>query len=543
MNRLFQQLLEENTPKANPAVMEGLATTYMPLGEQYVDHVFRCASSSFPQGLEYVGYERCTPTEEFNEITRLKNNKRTYDLAESNLYLVKYYFKFQGVELPPRYMYLPYVSRGGIIRLGGGCFHISPVLTDKVISPGLNSVFVRLLRDKVNFERCYHSFVVNDVRETIQIVWSRIYRRSSESKKMPMTTKANTSVVHYLLAKYGFTGMFEKFCRFKPIIGYEEINEVNYPREEYVICQSSQIKPKTYVGEYYNATKIRVAIPVKHWDGFVQSLVSGFFYVVDHFPDRIKPDYVDKPSLWMILLGHIIFSGVFGEGKLYDDIKEHFFSLDEYVDSIVVRKLEEIGYHVDDFYDLMALIVKHFDTWVVSASESMISLYGKTMEVLYYAFYDITSAIFRTNFKLNKLAMKKQLTSKEIIETMNKQLKMGAIYGLTRSNIAVSSVAYSGDNLYPKITSVVAQQQSTSGATRGHRTRTVVDASKCIHTSMVEAGSLLFLSKSNPTPAVRVNMYLNVDLNTGTILPKAKFEKLRYKTDRLFKGILPEQPK
>lgn len=540
MQRLFHQLTNANTPKANKAIMEGLATTYMPLAESYVHTVFLSASKSFPQGLEYIGYERCSTAEEFNEITRTKNNKRTYDLALSNLYLVKYFFRFQDKDLPPKFLYLPYVLDGGIINLGGSCYHLSPILMDKVISPGINSIFVRLLRDKVNFERCYHSMVIGGRRETVQIVWSRIYRKSLEIRKVPLTTKANTCVVHYLLAKYGFEGMFQKFAGFVPIIGEDEINIDTYPKDKYVICESVQVRPKTCLGEFYSPTHIRIAVPKEHWNDFTQALIAGFYYTVDHFPNRVKPAFVNNQKLWMILLGHIIFSGIFGEGKLYEGIQEHFNSLDEYVDNIIIKKLEEINHSISDFYDLLALILRNFNDWVATAAESMISLYGKSLDVLYYALFDLTSAIFRTNFRLNKLATKKQLSQTEIIETMNRHLKMGAIYGLTRNNIAVSSVSYSGDNKYPKITSVIAQQQSTSGATRGRRTRTVVDATKRIHTSMIEAGSVLFLSKSNPTPAVRANMYMELDVNTGTIQPKQKFEHIRNRTESMLKGYVPD---
>lgn len=520
--------------------MDGLAVKMIPLGEQYIDDVFRSASKSFPQGLEYIGYEVCSPQEEFNEITRLKNNKRIYDLACSNLRLVKYFFKFQGKELPPRYIQLPFVNDGGIIYLGGSCFHISPVLTDKVISPGMSTIFVRLLRDKVNFERCYHSLFINNKLETVQIVWSRIYRKSAEIDKMPVTTDAKTSVVHYLLAKYGFKEMFQRFTGFVPVIGTEEINETTYPKDKWVICRSSGAKPSTCKDQFYEPTKNKIAVPIEHWNDLTQSFVAGVFYVMDHFPQRIAPSYVNKESLWKFLLGHIIFSGVYGEGKLHDMILEHFNSLDEYVDDIIIKKLEEIGYNINDFYDLLALILRHFNDWVINAAESMVSLNGKTFDILYYALFDITSAIFKTNFRLNKLATSKILTEKEIIETMNKQLKMGAIFGLTRANVTASSVNYSGDNKIPKITSLVSMQQSISGATRGKRTRLVVDSSKRIHPSMVEAGSLLFLSKSNPTPAVKANMYINLDLASGTILPKEKFEELRKKTDLLLKGVIPE---
>lgn len=536
MHALFKRMIDQHVPHANPAICDGLAETYLPFAEQYIDTVFQSASKSFPQGLVYVGYERCTPTDEFNEITRPKNNKRTYDLARSDLYLVKYHFKFNNVELPPRYIQLPYVTEAGIIHLGGSTFHISPVLTDKVISPGVNSIFVRLLRDKVNFERCNHTLKVDGVRDTTQIVWSKIYRKPAEVNKTPTTTRAYTCVVHYLLAKYGYSEMFRRFVGFVPVIGEDEITLDKYPKDEWVICESSKVKPKTFIGEFYEPTKLKIAVPRGRWSPLVYSFIAGLFYTIDHFPDRVKPSFVDHQKHWMVLLGNIIFSGVFGAGKLHEGIREHFSSLDEYVDSIVIMKLKEIGYDIQDFYELLVLILTHFNEWVVMSSENSISMHGKTMEVLYYALFDITASIFKTNFRLNKVATKKQLTPKEIIETMNKHLKTGAIFGLARANIAVASVSYSGDNKYPKLTAVIAQQQSSAGASRGRKTRTVVDASKRVHVTHAESGSLLFLSKSNPTPAVRANLFAKLDISTGTIIPKPEFADLMRRTEQMFKS-------
>jgi hypothetical protein len=537
MHKAFHELVTANTPKATPEIMNGLAMVYVPRALEYIDNVFKSASKSFPQGLEYIGYKRCTPVEEFNEITRSKNNKRTFDLATSDLYLVKFFFRFNGEDLDPRFIYLPFVRDGGIFRLGGSLFHISPVLTDKVISPASNSIFVRLLRDKVNFERLYHSFKANNNVEMVHVVWSSIYRKNRENNKVPVTTKAKTCNVHYLLAKHGLTEMFQLYAGFTPVVGEENITPDLYPKDQWVICESTEIKPKTNLDGFYEATRIKMAIPIEHWNSFTKSLVAGCYYAFDHFPSRMRAAWVDRKNVWMILLGHIIFSGVYGEGKLYDGIQEHFNSLDEYVDSIIIAKLSEIGFNVNNFYELLALIVRHADDWIVNSAESNNSMFSKSLEVLYYVLFDITAAIFRTNFKLNKAASKKQLTKKEIVETMNKHLKMGEIFKLTRGNIAVSSVSYSGDLKYPKITSVIAQQQSTSGATRGRKTRVVVDASKRIHPSMVEAGSLLFLSKSNPSPTVRANMYMNIDLATGNIVPKPKFEKLRARVNALLKGF------
>lgn len=546
MDKVFHDFLQTIAPPVNPVVMNGLATSYLPLAETYVDTVFRGASRSFPEGLTYEGFERCSYMEEYAETTRLKNNKRSFDLARSDLYMVKYRFNYKGTEIR-RYIQLPYALDGGTFHLGGTLYHFTPVLTDKVISPGLNSIFVRLLRDKVNFDRFQYSAKVDGKMYTSQVIWSSIYRNVKQNNKVPPTTKALPTTVHYLLAKYGFQGMFEKFAGFSPIVGEDEINEVAYPKESWVICGSSEQKPaRTYLETFYEPTKIKLAIPRNQWNNFTESLVIGFYYVVDHFPQEVRVKYLNNPADWKILLGAIYFSGHHGRAKLLNDIDEHYKSLDEYLDPIVIAKLHEIGYKIQDFYELLALVIRNFNDWVINANENTISVYGKTLEVLYYVLFDITSAIFRTNFKLNKQAGRskasggKELTEKEIIETMNKLLKPGAIFGLTRSNIAVSAVSYSGDHKYPKITSVVAQQQSTSGASRGPKKRIVVDATKRIHPSMVEAGSLLFLSKSNPTPMVRLNMYANIDLSTGTILPKPEFKSIREKTQARLRGLIAD---
>jgi hypothetical protein len=537
MDKLFAQLLEIHTPKANPEVMNGLGCHYMQFADQYVDKVFKSASTSFPAGLDYVGYERCTPYEEFQETTRVRNNKRIFDLAKSDLYMNRYKFTFNGIPLPDRYISLPFVGEAGIFSLGGPMYHITPVLSDKVISPGYESIFVRLLRDKIIFKRCYHSLIIDGVRETTHLIWSQIYRKPKDSnKKVPITTKANTCISHYLFAKYGFTETFKKYCGFVPVVGQEDITATTYNPAEWVICESSQVKPKTFIGDFYQATNLRLAIPKNKWNNITKALVVGFFYVVDHFPTRFQPTYLDNLSLWMILLGHIVFSGNYGDNKLFTSISEHFDSLDDYVDPIIIQKLEETGYKVKDFYDLLSIILENFNNLVVQTEGSNLSMYGKSLEVLYYVLYDITSGIFKVNFKLTKLVSKRPLTMKDVVETFNKNIRTGAVFGLTSGKIITESVSYSGDHKYFKITSKVTEQENLPGASRGKSKRTVVGVDKYLDVSMIEAGSVLFLSKNNPTPTTKINPFVHLDLNSGTILPNPKFDEIRRITHNKLKG-------
>jgi hypothetical protein len=539
MNRLFAKMVDRYTPQVNDEVMNGLACTYMKKAEEYVDEVFRSAAQSFPEGLEYTGYERCTPLEEYEEVTRPRNNKRSYDIAKSDIYLVKYRFSYMGTPLLSRHIFLPYVLDGGILSLGGSKYHITPVLSDKVISPGIDTVFVRLLRDRCIFKRCYHSMVVNGRRETSHVVWSQLYRKLKAGKKVAATTKANTSMVHYLFAKLGFTETFKRYVGFVPIAIDGAVDLNKYPTSDWVILESSKVKPKTFISEFYTGTNIKLLVPREQWTNEVKGLCIGFFYIVDHFPTRFKasPEYLDNTSLWMITLGHIIFSGIFGENKLYTSIKEHFISLDDYVDPIIMTKLKESGYVVNDFYGLLMLIIGNFNNLILDNSNTGNSMYGKSLEVLSYVLYDITSSIFRVNFSLGKLATKKPLSENDIIKTFNKEMKQGDIFKITSGKIFTESVSYSGDHKYFKITSKIAEQESTPGATRGKSKRRSIGIDKHLDISMIEAGSVLFISKSNPSPTNRINPFVKINLATGTIYPNPEFDVIREQTMHLLKGV------
>jgi hypothetical protein len=538
MDTLFARLIDKHTPKVNPMVMDGIACTYMKSIEQYIDRVFRSASKSFPSSFKYLGYQRCTPVEEFEETSKIRNNKRVFDMAKSDLYLIKCFFSFMDEPLPPKYIYLPFVRDAATLYLGGSLYHVTPVLSDKVISPGFDSVFIRLLRDKMMFKRCYHTIVVNGERETITVVWSQIHRKTTNNTKAGITTKANTTIVHYLFAKYGFKETFIKYCGFEPIVGNSDtINSENYPSDKWIICESSCVKPKTYIFKTYEPNLLRVAIPIEHWNNMSKSLMSGFWYTVDHFPNRFRVGYENNTDLWMILLGHIVFSGAYGENKLYASISDHFMSLDDYVDTIIIERLAEAGYVIDNFYDLLALLTDKFNDFILDNDNTALSMYGKSLEVLYYMMYDITSGIFNVNFRLSKLASKKELTKNDIIGVLNKNLRPRAIMNLVAGTIILESVSYSGDHKYPKMTSRIQEQESMPRSTRSKNKKSTLGQDKYFEISMSEAGSMLFLSKSNPTPTNRLNCFCMIDAATATIIPNPKFEELRKKTDALLRGM------
>ena len=536
MDTQFSSMIKQHAFPMNPTVMRGIATETMPLAEAYLDRVFRSASKSFPEELKYVELKRCTPLEEYREVTRDKNNRRTFNIAHSDVYMVKFVFMYKE-EIINRYVFLPYIREAGIMYLSGTMYHVVPVISDKVISPGFNDVFVRLLRDKITFRRQAHFIMINGTRQTSQVVWSNIYNgKTAKDRKVPATTDALTCIAHYLFAKYGFAETFQMFLGFIPMIGEEDINSTNYPPDQWDIISSTNYPPHGYKGMDYTPTKIRIAIPKDRWNSLTKALVYGFYYITDHFPHQIKVDAVNNTSIWMIALGSIIWSGSFGYNKLYLDTAEHFRTLDDYVDPIITDKLRESNFIVNDFYSLLGLILEQFDSLVLDRSYSALSMFGKSLETLYYILYDITSGFFRANFRLMKISSEKPLTRRHVDDTFNKNFKPGAIFKLTNGKIAIDTVSTSVDHMYPKITALAAQQEASSNGQRGKKARLTVGEGQHADASMMQGGSILFLAKSDPYPGRHINTYACIDKETSTIIANPELEAITNEVDMKLKG-------
>lgn len=524
MDKQLHALMAQSVPKLNPDICNGLAVKHLPFVDQYVHDVMKASAAGFPAGLEYVGCSRCTPQEEFNAVTRMRNGKRNMDIARSDLYLMKYMFRFNGKDLEPRYLYLPFSTQAGTLMMGGSRFVVTPVLTDKVISPGQTNVFVRLLRDKITFEKQPHGMVIDDQREMINVVWALIYHMKA-SKRVKPTTKANSSMVHYMLCKYGFSEMMRRYGDCSVIVGDAEINTNAYPSDKYVICQSTRIKPKSFGRAFYTPTTIRVAVERDKFTPMVKNLIAGFFYVVDHFPDRMVSSWVDNARQWTILLGHILFSAVYSEGRLVDDALNHFRSLDEYIDTLVKVKLREIGLEVQTIYDLFAVVIANFNPWVLGSVEKVSSMYDKELSILYYILESINNAIFNLNFKL-KAAAKKELKESDINNVFNSVLKQGLIFSITRQHISMSTISYSGDNKFLKITSMLVPQASANKKGSKKSKTGIDDPSKKLHASLIEVGGYACLPKSDPTGHSRINGFVKLDEKASVLRDPSKQELL-----------------
>lgn len=509
MDKKLFDYIEDHSPKFNPIIANGLAVSQFQLNEQYIEGIIRCAEPGFPEGMRFERAVRCTPHEAYMVTTAKRNNRRTYELTRSDLYMMKYIFSYQGEELKPRYLYLPFIKDAGIITLLGSTFMVSPTLADKTISVGTESIFIPLNRDKLTFRRLVHQFICDNQRESAYVVWSAIHHGAKSPRKgVKRTIEVNATNMHYVLCRYGFTRTFKEYANADVVAGMEEINTDNYPPDQWRICSSQRIKPRGVKGKHYIGSDIRLAIRREHWNLTTASMIAAFFYVADHFPDRFYPEYLDDVQFWKVLMGHVIFARNESEGKLLIGVETHLLSLDGYVDAMVKEWLREDGVEVNDIYDLFMHVVESFTARITESSPHIASMYGKRYSIHRYVLMDVIKGIFNMLFAIQQVVKKnklKPLTKKEISDIMQDTMKTEAIIKMNRNHQEVTSVSSPGDNKVFKITTNVVLQNSSAGKKSG--SDATVEPSKLAHVSIIEVGSPTNLPKSEPSGRSRANVF------------------------------------
>ncbi len=342
MDKSFADLCLFVTPRINDQVMKGYicheAKHMLPRLKTILHKAY---DGQLDGNLKFIGIEPCTPQEEFDVASRPRNPKRTFELAQPDLYLTKLKLEYRGQPIPDPHLYLPYSGPGGTLHLGGPLHHIIPVLADKVISPEARHLFVHLNQYKMNIAELDHTIVVDGERTSGYVAWGNVYRQSSVGRKRT-TTKANSVLAHYLFCRYGVPGAFQKFLGFTPVIGTSEtVNERLYPKDAWTIVTTAydNIPPPDYTLNTFAPTKHVLAIPANKWNARTKSLVTGLYYVLDNFPSFLEGDKIHDELSWHLSLAEILFNTQFTVGKRLKMVQDHFLSSDSYMDDDSIEKL------------------------------------------------------------------------------------------------------------------------------------------------------------------------------------------------------------
>lgn len=515
----------DRCPKHNRMIAEGVAVSQMRLARQYVDHVMRCAAQSFPPGLQYLGSEQCSPEEQLRVITNDRNKQKRsgggkLEISRSDVYLMKYHFAWQGEKLEPKYLFLPFVGEAGTMHIRGPVYTVSPVLADLAFSVTKEGIFVPFTRDRLTFRRLAFNYIADNRVESSYVIWSAIHKYMADRKGK---AGPSTCLPHYLFAKCGVHDAFSRYAGAEVVVGGSEICVENYPEKDWIIASSIGNTPRGHVKKHYLPTTVKLAVRRKDYKPLVQFMIAGFFYVADHYPERVKAQYCSDPRFWRNLLGHVLCPTEINEGKMMITVNQHMESLDEYVDDVVREMLVKAGADSRDIYEFFVYAMENINPIIFNVDPA--STYGKRLDVVKYVLLDVVKAIFNFTYSLRSPG-KKGLNLTTIKRVLGKNLNRDLVLTeLSRSHGEVNIISCPGDNILMKFTSKVVLQTDATNSSHPKGRGSLSDPSKWLHASLAETGSFANQPKSEPTGKTNLNPCQLTD-SDGTLIRREELRPL-----------------
>jgi hypothetical protein len=238
---------------------------------------------------------------------------------------------------------------------------------------------------------------------------------------------------------------------------------------------------------------------------------------------------MESTRMWKILMGELIPGESENAGHLFEEAEKHIRSLDEYIDLITHKKLQEIGMPVINIYELFSIIIENFKQWLLGGADKVSSMYDKQLVVLYYLMYNVTSAINNLYFRLKAAEEKAAKAGKELtFETVNglikEVLKPGLIFKINKKHGEVSTISAPGDNMAFKMTAVLVSQADSNQSSPNKDRAGTNDPTRHLHASIAEVGNYSALPKSSPYGRGRTNPTVKLDAN-GVIQRNPEFKE------------------
>lgn len=493
-------IISEQRPKMNADLCNGLSAVHISDVEAHVHDVFRSAAESFPPELKYLGYQRCTPYEEYRELVRPPKPRRSFELSKSDVYMVKYLFSFKGIEMRPRYILLPIVKDGGIIHLKGTQYKVSPVIGGRAFNIDKGKVFMGTPRARLVFNKTPVSCILNERVMHADVVSSPLYNLKTEDR-----SKLYSTLVHYILAEFGLRGMMARFFGIEVITGEVELDPLVEGGEHFVY-KSRQMAPPSRGRGPYIPTEIRIAILAKDYNPIFNSIIGSVFYIIDNCTESITVADLDTPHQWLRLLSRFIFKTADSERKMFDEMVSHLSSIRHYMDPITKSVLAKEGIVCRDIFDLLHYLNLNFHDMVIHHDVG--SMYNMELTTTKHLTYNIVHNIFMMMFDIMKLNGDR-VTIENITSSMDKILRRDKIFTVNKHGELSADGIATDCKPYAATCNLVSQTRAAAAGRSQKHNNAMGDASLLLHPSQVEVGSYQMMSKAEPSGRAKANPFMH----------------------------------
>lgn len=505
-SRLLRRL-EKNTRPWNEEVCNGFAYKEMKKIPTILDKVMHCAFDGAVPGLRYMGQTRCDPKEHLAELARQRHSKCQLEQTRASFVAYRYDFEYKGEKLPPKYIYVPYSERYGIFTLRDTKYVVMPRLDDYFFSVDNSNVFIPFTRLRITVLRDKYFFNDGDKTQSTDIYWSRIHHSSNKSE----ISKRNPQLLNYLMCWYGVTGAF-KYMGYDVAIGnLDTLNEEDFPRNEWVVCESTGLRPKVRIVDYQKPTT-RIAIRRVDYDRVAMSLIGSFFYMLDNTADWpfMVPENMENPKIWNRVLARCIWTST-DIRDAATEVDNHLSAVEEYLDEIVLRKLRIQGLDISTIQELFRYLIKNFSFMTINNDPSR--TVGKHFDICDHVTFSAIKMINRVMYSLTRIDPAR-VNLGSIRNVFSRQFKATVFFRLARPEHREVVISESASDCMPfKVTSMMERPTRTSEVKAGPN----IDRVHLLHGQMLYVHSVRAITKSAPSALGRVNPHITLGPNNEVL--------------------------
>lgn len=539
MDPRLKDFVLRQTPEFNDRVCRGLAYAQSSEIPRHIESLIRGITEFFPDNLKFDRFVRATPREHFEMITKSSNNRRIADISRSDYYMMKLYFTIDDEQSGPYSMLIPYISEGNLFHYRDTTYMVSPVMTDIGYSVYPGKIFIPFARTKYNFHKDHHVIHCNARRVMGDIYHAPIHHemknvKSKSSKLANKRQHIETTLAHYLFARFGFTQAIKQFAGID-IIVEEKPDDEKYPRDQWTSFTSSQWEFSNHPN---GATTLYVRMDdYLQNDEYITTLCASFFYVFDVFIDEFDSlSDVNVPSFWQTLLGRVIKGDFESRGALLISMESHMASTDTQLDDMTREALKERGCVVDDIYGLFHELMTSLKRSYIQTGSEEASLYGKRLTVIPFLLSELNLACTNLAQKLQGAATRgKELNRKDIEKLLKEAFELKVFAKKIHKHGEVNPANTPNDNMIHQITSNIVDRENAGLDNRKKKGRgagMINDPKRKLHVSICEVAQHTNAPKKGPDGRNTISPTVSLS-HSGRILRKAHLKELTERTQRM----------
>lgn len=501
---------QERMLKINPVLGNGYSYESMKDASWHIDDCLKSAFKSLNAlGLYYDGMDYLPLYESLLALTRshaTNSTKRSLEVTHTNAFPVlcklRYICPVTGEQR--RYMkttQVTYIDRGNIFINKDSKFIVSPKLGDRVISLDKGNLFISISRSRMVFYRTPYMFRMDGRVVNIDIHRAKLYYDGTARKQAQPNLNNIPTLVNYLLAEKGLTGMFKEYYGVDvEYVLEEDFNPDEYPSDQYTVFSSNGFTKGR------NLFKSRVVMIFKNeqFNKDLMHVIGATYFILDNrlnCPVMVI-SRLDDPESWRRSLAY----WALDEPNLIaaiEKIDSHIKSVKGYIDINTRQRFLKENVVINDIYDLFKHVIKNFS--IIAATHDVASMENKVLSVVPHFLFRLTSSIFKMMFELEKQAQKKPLSIPQLEKLLSRLWKEeAALSGIVQES-NVRSLDSATDVMLFKATRIITPQQKRGPGSSSMSE--MQDRAFAFHWSKIGVTSPQFVNKSFPTAIDSINHF------------------------------------